>query len=90
MGSARAGGIGNAIHPSHFEYLDDDIEVLLNGVRAYFAKGYMNRYENQPLRKKAQGAIKPGEDIVIAVHCHQNAGGQYIDVGLTERVPAKK
>jgi hypothetical protein len=71
------------------DYHDDDITVFINGVRAYAAKGYVTTYEYRPLSKRAQAAIKPGEDITIAVHCHQNAGGQYIDVGLSERVPAK-
>jgi hypothetical protein len=72
------------------DYHDDDIEVFINGARAFAAKGYVTRYEYRTLGKKVQAAIKPGQDITLAVHCHQNSGGQYIDVGLSERVPAKK
>ena len=71
------------------EYHDEDIEIYINGVRAYAAPGYNGRYEYKPLSKQARAALKPDAVNVIAVHCHQTTGGQYVDVGLSEKIPGK-
>ena len=61
--------------------------VYLNGVLAASLKGYLGNYEEIPIPAEARATLKPGK-AVIAVHCHQNAGGQSIDAGLVEVVPA--
>ncbi len=60
---------------------DEDVEVYLNGVPAASATGFTTQYEPLPLNAEGSAALKPGENL-IAVHCHQTGGGQYIDVGL--------
>jgi hypothetical protein len=61
---------------------DEDTEVYLNGVQVFATRGYITDYIAVPLDDKALAAAKPGKN-VLAVHCKQTGGGQYIDVGLS-------
>jgi hypothetical protein len=60
---------------------DDDVELYVNGVLALTSAGWTSTYETFSLSVAGQKALKPGKN-VIAIHCHQNSGGQYIDFGL--------
>ncbi len=60
---------------------DEDAEVFLNGQSGAEVSGYTTEYDSVPLAAAAEGALRPGRN-VIAVHCHQTGGGQYIDVGV--------
>jgi hypothetical protein len=62
---------------------DEDVEVYLNGVPAASATGFTTQYEPLPLNAEARATLKPGENL-IALHCHQTTGGQYIDAGLVQ------
>ena len=62
---------------------DEDAEVYLNGALAAGEEGWTTEYELTPLGKKARASLKKGTN-VIAIHCHQTNGGQYIDAGLVE------
>lgn len=67
-------------------YVDGEVKVFINGVEALAYEE-----ENWPLEKKhfytltkeSKKAIRPDEDNVIAVHCHNGAGGCYIGLGLS-------
>lgn len=61
---------------------DEDVTIYLNGKQAYSAKGFLKAYEQVVLDREKTALLKPGEN-VIAVHCRQSGGGQYIDVRLT-------
>jgi hypothetical protein len=63
---------------------DEDVEIYLNGVLAATAKGYITDYELLPISSTAKAALKPEDKNILAVHCHQTTGGQYIDVGIVD------
>ena len=67
---------------------DEDAEIYINGVLAGTFAGFISDYETAPVSAAAKAALKPGKNI-IAVHCHQTQGGQYIDVGFADIVPSK-
>lgn len=60
---------------------DEDVAVYLNGALVHEAKGYLTDYETVVLPKSAVDALQTGRN-VVAVHCRQTGGGQYIDLAL--------
>jgi hypothetical protein len=61
---------------------DDEVEVFLNGRMVFESGGYLVAYKRIVLPVEAAQALVAGDN-VMAVHCHQTTGGQYIDVGLS-------
>ncbi|MAT72735.1 MAG: glutaminase [Planctomycetaceae bacterium] len=64
---------------------DEEADVYLNGVLIRHIQGYSGDYEQYNLRPEALRAFKKGKN-VLAVHCQQTTGGQYIDAGFSKLV----
>jgi Glycosyl hydrolases family 2, sugar binding domain/Glycosyl hydrolases family 2, TIM barrel domain/Glycosyl hydrolases family 2/Domain of Unknown Function (DUF1080) len=73
------GALGLRVHH------DEDAEIYLNGTMVAQLKGYTSDYFVLRLDDAARRALKSGPNL-LAVHCHQTIGGQYIDVGLVELI----
>jgi len=61
---------------------DDDVEIYINGVLAAKAGGFVGEYTEMAITPEVKAALQPGKN-VLAVHCHQKTGGQYVDVGIS-------
>ena len=64
---------------------DEDAHVYINGELVASPTGYTVDYVLVPVRGAHRKLLRQGEN-VIAVHCHQTGGGQYIDLGLVDIV----
>jgi len=68
------------IHP------DEDVTVYFHGVQAYKRAGFPTGYEERVPDPDALAALRPDGDNVLAIHCRQTQGGQFIDAGLVRLV----
>ena len=66
---------------------DEDAEIYINGVLASRVRRFISAYEESEISADAMRALRKGRN-VLAVHCHQTTGGQYIDVGILSYGPA--
>ncbi|MBL8817907.1 MAG: hypothetical protein JNL58_17920 [Planctomyces sp.] len=80
--------------PALMIHHDEDVEVFINGTAVVRKQGFITRYEVIPLNADSVKVLKKGQNL-IAVHCHQTNGGQFIDVHLVDarnppKLPAPK
>jgi len=62
-------------------HYDNGTEVYLNGVQIWKGEGWNDKYSGFEVTEAVKKAIKPGKN-VIAIHCNEEEGGQYIDAAL--------
>ena len=67
---------------------DEDVDVYVNGVLAASELGFNTGYEAVPIEPAALALLKPGATVTLAAHVHQTQGGQGIDIGLVNVIPA--
>jgi len=67
--------------PALLIHHDEDAEVYINGQGVAVLKGFTREYGIVAVEKRA--ALKVGQN-VLAVHCRQTIGGQFIDVHLVD------
>jgi hypothetical protein len=75
-------------HPYLRIHHDENAEISINGEPVAKVEGYTVGYVLVPIDEAARGALRPGKN-TLAVHCRQTGGGQYIDVGIVDVVPAE-
>ena len=62
---------------------DEDVEVYVNGIVVAQLKGFTNEYTVFEIPPQNRDALKAGANI-MAVHCRQSIGGQFIDVHIVD------
>lgn len=76
-------------NPNLWAHYDEDGEVYLNGTQVATLKGYIVEYKLVTIPADKRAALKEGKN-VMAVHCGQKGGGQFIDVHLIDGDKAPK
>ncbi len=74
---------GQLKDPHLWLHHDEDAEIYLNGVLAARVSDFVTGYDTVAMSPAARASLKPGRNI-LAVHCRQTRGGQYIDVGIVD------
>ena len=62
---------------------DEDVEVFLNGTLVCRREGYITDYVIHRLEGSAAAAVQKGKNL-LAAHCHQTVGGQFLDVQVVD------
>jgi hypothetical protein len=67
---------------------DEDAQVYLNNQLVAERSGYVGEYIFVPVSRQALASLRVGKN-VLAIHCHQTEGMQFIDAGLVLAVAPK-
>ena len=70
-------------HPALLIHHDEQVEVSINGRRVAALNGFTVEYIIVPVAKEHRALLRTGENL-MAVHCNQTGGGQFIDVHLID------
>lgn len=70
-------------NPALLVHHDEDAEVYLNGKLVAKLSGYSTQYHTVPLEPTQASALHVGKNL-MAVHCVQKTGGQFIDVHVVD------
>lgn len=60
---------------------DEDADIYVNGQKLATLSGFTEDYRVIVIPSEARERLQPGP-AVLAIHCRQSTGGQYIDMGL--------
>ncbi len=69
--------------PALYVHHDEDADIFVNGKKIASLPGYSTEYQVVPIGAEEAKALVVGKN-VLAVHCHQTGGGQFIDVHVIE------
>jgi len=69
--------------PALLIHHDEDVVVFLNGRKVLELDKWSTDYQTLPLDEAGRSALRVGTN-VMAVHCKQSSGGQFIDVHLVQ------
>ncbi len=69
--------------PAIFIHHDEDAEVFLNGKLIGAFKEWSTDYQVVPLTDQQRSSLRDGNNL-LAVHCRQSTGGQFIDVHIID------
>jgi len=61
---------------------DDEVEIYIDGLPALAETGFTTHFEAFVPAPAAKAKLKPGATVHVAIHTHQDQGGQCIDLGI--------
>lgn len=69
--------------PALMVHHDDEAQIYINGQQVADLTGWTTNFSVIPLDEKGRQALQKGKNL-LAVHCYQDGGGQFIDVHVID------